>query len=74
VENFVFITGKCILVPPSPKAALASLGLFYGIGVAGNADVEAYRRNIAQQYVATGKTDLQAAGELERLDSCIASY
>ena len=72
--GFAFVIGKCVLVPPSPKAALAILSLFYGIGVTSEVDVVDYKSVIAEQYVAAGQSSAQAANAMAHLDACIATY
>ena len=33
MNSFAIIFGHCVWIPPSPKAALVALNLFFGIGI-----------------------------------------
>jgi hypothetical protein len=72
VNSFAMIFGKCVWIPPSPKAALVALSYFYGAtpGVL-PADYEAALRD---QLVAAGFTQQAAVAEVKWLDDCFASY
>jgi hypothetical protein len=74
MNSFAMIFGHCVWIPPSPKAALVALGLFFGIGVTGEPDVAADEAIIAEQYVAAGKTQAEATNEVAALNTCFASY
>lgn len=74
MNSFAMIFGHCVWIPPSPKAALVALGLFFGIGVSGEPDVDADEALIAGQYVAAGKTQVEADKEVAWLNGCFASY
>jgi hypothetical protein len=74
MNSFAMIFGHCVWIPPSPKAALVALGLFFGIGVGVEPDVAADEALIADQYVATGKTQAEADKEVAWLNACFASY
>ena len=66
------IFGKCVWIPPSPKAALLALNYFYGV-VPGLPATE-YETAILAQLVAAGATREAAAAEVKWLDDCFASY
>lgn len=66
------IFGKCVWIPPSPKAALLALGYFYRVAP-GLAPAE-YADAIRGQLVAAGATQDAAAAEVKWLDDCSASY
>jgi hypothetical protein len=66
------IFGKCLWIPPSPKAALLALSYFYGVAP-GVAPAE-YEEAIRGQLVAAGATQDAAAAEVKWLDDCFASY
>jgi hypothetical protein len=72
MNSFAMIFGHCVWIPPSPKASLAALLLFYGVGISGEADDAAAEQAIAQQYVATGKTQDEAKSEIRWLRTCFA--
>lgn len=74
MNSFAMIFGHCIWIPPSPKAALIALSLFYGIGINTQPDVASAEAIIASQYVAGGKTQLAAEKEVAALNACFASY
>ncbi len=74
MNSFAMIFGHCVWIPPSPKAALVALGLFFGIGVGGEPDVAADEALIAEQYVSVGKTQAGAEKEVAWLNTCFASY
>lgn len=74
MNSFAMIFGHCVWIPPSPKAALVALGLFFGIGVSGEPDVAADEALIAGQYVSAGKTQAEAEKEVAWLNACFASY
>jgi hypothetical protein len=74
MNSFAMIFGHCVWIPPSPKAALIALGLFYGIGINTQPDVAGAEAMIASQYVAGGKTQLAAEKEVAALNACFASY
>jgi hypothetical protein len=74
MNSFAMIFGHCVWIPPSPKAALVALGLFFGIGVGGEPDVAADEAEIAAQYVSAGKTEAEAQKEVAWLNACFASY
>ena len=74
MNSFAIIFGHCVWVPPSPKAALLALGLFFGVGVTGEADVVADQTAIVDQYVSAGMTRFDAEHEMAALNACFASY
>jgi len=74
LNSFAMIFGHCVWVPPSPKAALAALNLFYGLGIGGEPDVAALEGSIAAQYVAAGESQAEADKEIVWLNACFATY
>jgi hypothetical protein len=74
LNSFAMIFRHCVWIPPSPKAALVALGLFYGIGISSEPDVAAAEASIAGQYVAAGKTQSEADKEIVSLNACFATY
>jgi hypothetical protein len=74
MNSFAMIFGHCVWIPPSPKAALAALSLFYGIGINGGADIDKYEYAVASEYVSTGETKVQAQKQIDWLNACFASY
>jgi hypothetical protein len=74
MNSFAIIFGHCVWIPPSPKAALVALGLFFGIGVNGEPDIAAHEAILASQYVAAGKTQIDAQREVASLNACFESY
>src|ERR1700731_3161880 len=74
MNSFAIIFGHCVWIPPSPKAALVALGLFFGIGVNGEADIAAGEAILASQYVSAGKTPIEAQKEVASLNACFGSY
>ena len=74
MNSFAMIFGHCVWIPPSPKAALVALGLFFGIGITGEPDIAAGEAILTSQYVATGKTPIQAQKEVASLNACFRSY
>ena len=74
MNSFAMVFGHCVWIPPSPKAALAALGLFFGIGINGEGDIAAGEAILASQYVAAGKTPAQAQQEVASLNACFGTY
>jgi hypothetical protein len=72
MNSFAMIFGKCVWIPPSPKAATLALAYFFGTvpGVL----PEQYESRLRQQIVAAGKTPEAAASEVKWLNECFASY
>ena len=74
VHSFAMIFGHCVWIPPSPKAALVALGLFFGIGINGEGDTAAGEAILASQYIAAGKIPIQAQKEVAALNTCFGTY
>ena len=74
MNSFAIIFGHCVWIPPSPKAALVALGLFFGIGINGEPDIAAGEAILISQYVAAGKTASQAQKEVASLNACFGTY
>jgi len=74
MNSFAMIFGHCVWIPPSPKAALIALSLFYGIGINTQPDIAAAETTIASQYVAGGKTQREAEKEVAALNACFGTY
>lgn len=66
------IFGKCVWVPPSPKAAVVALSYFFGT-VPGVLPAQ-YEAELRDQIVAAGATSEAAAEDIKWLDDCFASY
>jgi hypothetical protein len=74
MNSFAMIFGRCVWIPPSPKAALAALGLFFGIGINTEPDAIDAEAVIANQYIVAGKSQSEAAEEVARLKGCFVTY
>ena len=74
MNSFAMIFGHCVWIPPSPKAALVALNLFFGIGTTTQPDIIAAEAIIAAQYVAGGKTQVEAQNKIAWLNACFESY
>ena len=74
MNSFAMIFGHCVWIPPSPKAALVALSLFFGIGVNGEPDVAASEAILASQYVAAGRSQIEAQKEVASLNTCFGTY
>ena len=74
MHSLAMIFGHCVWIPPSPKAALAALSLFFGIGINGEPDVAAREAILASQYIAAGKTQIEAQKEVASLNDCFGTY
>ena len=72
MNSFAMIFGKCVWIPPSPKAALLALSYFYG--VAGVVPAAQYEDAIRDQLVAAGASREAAVSEVRWLDDCFASF
>jgi hypothetical protein len=72
VNSFAMIFGKCVWIPPSPKAALMALSYFYG-AAPGVAPAE-YETALRAQFLAAGFTQQAATAEVKWLDDCFDSY
>jgi hypothetical protein len=51
MNSFAIIFGHCVWIPPSPKAAMVALSLFFGIGINTEPDIVAGEAVLAGQYV-----------------------
>jgi hypothetical protein len=74
MNSFAMIFGHCVWIPPSPKAALVALNLFFGIGINSEPDITAGEAVLASQYVAAGKTQTEAQKEVVSLNACFGTY
>jgi hypothetical protein len=74
MNSFAMIFGHCVWIPPSPNAALVALNLFFGVGTITQPDIIAAESIIAAQYVAGGKTQVEAHKEVAWLNACFGSY
>ena len=74
MNSFAMIFGHCVWIPPSPKAALVALNLFFGIGTTTQPDISAAEAIIAAQYVARGETQVEAQKEVASLNACFRTY
>jgi hypothetical protein len=72
MNGFAMIFGKCVWVPPSPKAAALALAYFFGTVPGLTPDV--YEAQIRQQLVAAGASQDAAATEVKWLDGCFATF
>jgi hypothetical protein len=72
VNSFAMIFGKCVWIPPSPKAALLVLSYFYG--ATPGVPPTQYETAIRAALVAAGATQEAAAAEVKWLDDCFGSY
>jgi hypothetical protein len=72
MNSFAMIFGKCVWIPPSPKAAILALSYFFGTSP-GVLPTE-YETQLRQQIVAAGATDEAAAAEVKWLDECFGTY
>ena len=72
MNSFAMIFGKCVWIPPSPKAATLALAYFFG--TVPGLPAEAYETQIRQQLVAAGASEAAAATEIKWLDGCFATY
>jgi hypothetical protein len=74
MNSFAMIFGHCVWIPPSPKAALVALSLFFGIGINSEPDIAAGEAILAGQYVSAGKTQIEAQKEVASLNACFGTY
>ena len=74
MNSFAMIFGHCAWIPPSPKAALVALSLFFGIGINSESDIAAGEAILASQYVSAGKTQIEAQKEVDSLNTCFGTY
>jgi len=74
MNSFAMIFGHCVWIPPSPKAALVALSLFFGIGINSEPDIAAGEAILASQYVSAGKTQIEALKEVASLNACFGTY
>ena len=74
MNSFAMIFGHCVWIPPSAKAALIALNLFFGIGINSQADITAGEAILASQYISAGKTQSEAQKEVASLNACFGSY
>jgi hypothetical protein len=74
MNSFAMIFGHCVWIPPSPKAALVALSLFFGIGINSEPDIAAGEAILASQYVSAGKTRIEAQKEVASLNVCFGTY
>jgi hypothetical protein len=74
MNSFAMIFGHCVWIPPSPKAALVALSLFFGVGINGGPDIAAGEAILASQYISAGKTQMEARKEVASLNACFGTY
>jgi hypothetical protein len=74
LNSFAMIFGHCVWIPPSPKAALAGFGLFFGIDTTTEPDIAAAEATIVSQYIAAGKSQSDADKEVVWLNACFGTY
>ena len=74
MNSFAMIFGHCVWIPPSPKAALVALSLFFGIGVNGEPDIASGEAILASEYASAGKTQIEAQKEVNSLNTCFGTY
>lgn len=74
LNSFAMIFGRCVWIPPSPKAALAAFGLFFGIDTTTGPDIAAAEATIVGQYIAAGRSQSDADKEVAWLNACFATY
>ena len=74
MNSFAMIFGHCVWIPPSPKAALVALSLFFGIGINTEPDIAAGEAVLAGQYVSAGKTQIEAQKKVAALNACFGTY
>jgi hypothetical protein len=74
MNSFAIIFGHCVWIPPSAKAALVALNLFFGIGINSGPDIAAGEAVLASQYVSAGKTQVEAQKEVDSLNACFGTY
>jgi len=60
MNSFAIIFGHCVWIPPSPKAAMVALSLFFGIGIISEPDIGVGEAVLASQYVSAGRTQIEA--------------
>jgi hypothetical protein len=66
MNSFAMIFGHCVWISPSPKAVLAALRLFFGIGINDERDIVVGPHQ--------PKTPTQAQKEVTALNSCFGTY
>jgi hypothetical protein len=74
LNSFAMIFGRCVWIPPSPKAALAAFSLFFGIDTRTEPDIAAVEAIISSQYTVAGKSQSDADKEVAWLNACFATY
>jgi hypothetical protein len=74
MNSFAMIFGHCVWIPPSPKAALVALSLFFGIGINTEPEISAGEAILASEYVSAGKTQIEAQKEVDTLNTCFGTY
>jgi hypothetical protein len=72
MNSFAMIFGRCVWIPPSPKAALIALSYFFG--TTPGLMPEAYESELRQQMIAAGESEQHALAEIKWLNECFASY
>jgi hypothetical protein len=72
MNSFAMIFGKCVWIPPSPKAATLALAYFFGT-LPGVLPTE-YEAGLHQQIVAAGASEEKATAEVKWLEDCFGSY
>jgi hypothetical protein len=72
MNSFAMIFGKCVWIPPSPKAALLALSYFFG--TIPSQSPAAYEVQLRQQIIAAGASEEAAAAQVKWLNECFGSY
>ena len=74
LNSFAMIFGRCVWIPPSPKAALAAFNLFFGLDTRTEPDIAAAETTISSEYIVAGKSQSEADKEVAWLNACFATY
>jgi hypothetical protein len=72
MNSFAMIFGKCVWIPPSPKAAVVALSYFFGT-MPGVLPTE-YEAQLREQMVAAGAAQDAAMTEVKWLVQCFGTY
>ena len=60
--------------PAVPKGGIGGAQPIFGIGIQGQPDISIGEGIVASQYVAAGKTKVEAQKEVDALNACFGTY
>ena len=72
MNSFALLIGKCVIVPPSIKAALLIV-MWFG-GVPPQLEWSTMADHLVRQYIAAGLKPAEAVKEVKWVEACFRTY